>query len=244
MSSPIRLLTVCTAVTLLMGCASERLAVTAPAGARLGGNWAIDTAASEDIGQAVAHLQAQIDKALHLQARNGSAGEFGGMRRRGGETGPDQGQQGPGQAPAGSDQVQQPTGQGPGGIGTGGHAAGAALVQEFLSYVPGNDLHIVVRPGTVSVTSENAAQTYATGVQTAVQLGEASAEQLAGWNDQRFVVDTQPDFGPALTLSYRVAANGELVVTVRLHDARLDTTLTRRYRRTNQAPAALLPSTD
>ena len=217
----------------LSGCASSPLKPTAPPGVRLSGDWALDPAASDDVGQAVARLQGQIDKALHLARRTRTASGFDGSGRR--------------EAPSGDADERSGGRGGPAagrGESIGAPPPGAALVQELLANVPGGSLAIRIAPGSFGVVSANSSLQYSPGIQTAVQLGEAGAEQICGWQGRRFVIDTQPEWGPAMTQSFGLAPDGKLVATVRLHGQGIDTTVTLRYERSKRAPAALLPTTD
>ena len=219
------------------GCASHRLAATAPAGLRLSGNWALEPAASEGTAQVVAHLQAELSKALRRQRAQAGAGpaETGGRRRdmRPGGAGP--------AGRAGRTERAGPKASDAAGFHP---APGAALVQELLSNVPGNDLTITVAPGSVTVASNDSSQQYTPGLRTAVEWGQIGAEQISGWQGRRYVIDIRPMWGPSVTQSYGLAPDGTLVVTVRLHGNGIDATVTRRYRRTRHAPPALLPTSD
>lgn len=241
MPSRVRPLIVCAALlgAGIAGCASDRLANTAPAGVRLSGNWALDPAASEDIAQALAHLRAQIAKLARERPAHasGSFSEIARPRRR------NRGEQG---GEAGEDSGSETSQEG----GTGAQIAAGltgppgAIVQEFLSNIPGNDLNIAVTAGSLTITSANSSRQYATGVQTAVEFGSVSAEQISGWRGRRYVIDTQPQWGPDLSQSYSVAPDGTLTVTLTLRGKGINATLTRRYRRTQRAPVALLPTSD
>ncbi len=237
MSSRVLRLPLCAAfLTLaLVGCASQRLSSTAPPGVRLSGNWALDPAASSDIGRAVASLRAQIDKAIYLarRARRGRAVEDDLPQRR--------------ETPRGeSDEASGgERGQASAAAQSGGPPPpDAGLVQEFLTHVPGSHLQITLAPGSFSVVSENASQQYSTGVRTAVELDGVSAEQRSGWQGRKYVIDTRPEWGPAITQSYGLAPDGSLVATVLLSGQGIDTAVTLHYRRTQEAPAALLPNSD
>ena len=239
MPSRARLFALC-AVSLtlvLSGCASDRLAATAPSGVRLNGDWALDPAASEDIGRTVAQLRAQIRKAHHAQRRRAAQDGFG-VPVRGGR----------GEPSGDSDEAAEGRGQGrqESSPGTPDDAVppGSALIQEFRSNVPGNELTITVAPGSVTVLTGNSSQQYTPGVQTAIEWGQISAEQISGWHRRRFVIDTRPEWGPVVTQSYSLAPDGKLVVTLKFRGAGVDATLTRRYRRTSRAPAALVPTGD
>ncbi len=231
-----RLLPCCAALlaVTVAGCASHQLLATAPAGLRLSGDWALDRAASENTAQAVAHLQAEISNAMHLQAPRAGGGPAAGGRRR--SLGQDAGATAPGGAGRTGPQASAPARLHP--------APGAALIQEFLSNIPGNNLAITVRPGSVTVASDDSSQQYASGVRTAVEWGRISAEQICGWQGRRYVIDTRPEWGPAVTQSYALAPDGTLVVTLRLQGNGIEATLTRRYRRTKHAPRMLLPTSD
>ena len=222
----------------LTGCASQRLATTAPPGVALSGNWALDPAASDDIAQAVARLQAQIGQAHHGRQRARPADAFGRLGQRRPDQRPDDSDEAPGAAGRPDRRASAAAGLG------GAPRPGAALVREFLAQVPGGYLQISVAPGVFRVASENGSQQYPPGVETAVELGEASAEQTCGWKDRHFVIDTQPQWGPALTQSFGLAPDGRLVVTVRLHGQGIDAALTLQYQRTRRAPSAVLPTSD
>lgn len=239
MPSRPRLFALCAAslTLVLSGCASGRLAVTAPPGVRLSGDWALDPAASEDTGQVIARLRAQLGKALHAQRRRAAQDGLGVPVRR--EPG----------APSGdSDEQSEGGGQdrresGPRPLGP-AVPPGSALVQEFLSNVPADELTIAVTPGSVTVIGANSSQQYTPGLQTAIEWGQISAEQMSGWQGRRYVIDTRPQWGPEVTQSYGLTPDGKLVVTLRMRGAGIDATLTRRYRRTSRAPAALVPTGD
>lgn len=230
-----RLLPRCAALLALAvaGCTAHRLLATAPAGLRLSGNWVLEPAASEDTAQVIAHLRAEISTSLHAQPAHGGGGFAGGGTRR---------------------RVMGPGAAAPGGGGRTGPQAsaaarvppmpGAALIREFLANVPGNRLTITVAPGSVTVTSGDSSQQYTPGVQTAVEWGRISAAQISGWQGRRYVIDTRPEWGPAITQSYALAPDGMLVVTLRLQGNGIEAILTRRYRRTKHAPPVLLPTSD
>lgn len=236
MPSRARLLSLCAALVMvaITGCASNRMAATAPPGIRLAGNWALDPAASEDIDQVIAHLRAEISKASHARPARAGGGFGAGPRRRvmrrrehgassgAGRTAPRASAAAAGFSPA----------------------PGAALIQQFLSNVPGNDLTVTITQNSFTVTSGASSQQYTPGVQAAVEWGQVSAEQTSGWRGRRYVIDTRPAWGPASTQSYGLAPDGMLVMTLRLHGKGIDATLTRRYRRTNRAAATLLPTDD
>ena len=227
-----RLLPLCAAVlAITAGCAAHRLLATAPAGLRLGGDWVLDPAASENTAQAVAHLQAEISNAMHLRPQRASGSAEAGARRRRMGAGP--------AAPRGD---AGRTGPQPSAAARAQPAPGAALIQEFLSNIAGNNLAITVTAGSVTVASDDSSQQYAPGVQTAVEWGRIGAQQISGWQGRRYVIDTRPEWGPAITQSYGLAPDGMLVVTLRLEGSGIDATLTRRYRRTKHAPRALLPT--
>ncbi len=222
----------------LTGCASQRLAVTAPPGVALSGNWALDPVASGDIAQTAARLQAQIGKAHHVRQHARPADTFGRLAGRRPDQRPGDSDEAPGAGNRSDRRAGAPAGP------AGAPPPGAALVREFLANVPGGYLRISVAPGSFRVTSENGSQQYSPGVETAVELGEASAEQTCGWKGHHFIIDTQPRWGPVLTQSFGLAPDGRLVVTVRLHGQGIDAVLTLRYQRTRQTPAAVLPTSD
>lgn len=236
MPSRLRLLPLCAALlAVLSGCASDRLAATAPAGLALSGDWALDPTAGDDLDQVIAQLHEQIDKARHVRWRTGApGGGFASPARRREQTpagDADERSDGP------SRQSAAPAQPSP------GLPRGSTLIQEFLSNVPGSYLRITVAPGSFSVASGNASQEYSPGIQTAVELGQVSAEQISGWKGRQYVIDTKPERGPSMTQSYQLA-HGKLLATVRLRGQGIDTTLTLRYERTTKAPAALLPTND
>lgn len=230
-----RLFALCAAslTLILSGCASERLAATAPPGVRLSGNWALDPAASESIALAVAHLQAEISKIAHAhRVRSGGGFTTNGAHRIRRE--------GEGTEARGGEREQR-TESSTEALPA---APGSALVQEFLSNVPADQLTIAVTPAVMTVVAANSSQQYTTGVQTAIAWGQISAEQFSGWRGRRYIIDTRPQWGPVLTQSYSLAPNGELVVALTLRGSGIDASLTRRYRRTKRAPPALLPTSD
>src|ERR1700734_4135301 len=124
------------AAAALAGCAGEpHLPSQLPSGVSLAGDWKLDPAHSDDLGNAVQELRAQQAKARHeappAQQQQGLGG-YG--RHRGTGGGQQEGQQGEG----GQDELSSGPEGGELGVGTGGPPRTSA-VDELMSNVPQGD---------------------------------------------------------------------------------------------------------
>lgn len=224
------------------GCASSRLSSQLPPGVRLAGDWKLDPARSDDLGNAVQQLRLQEEKARRnrLERHGGTSGEMEGPRggRRG--AGPDEpggqqtGEAAEGESPAGPE----------GGPGVGvGPMPRFSPVDELMSNVPQGDyLRIGVSAGAFTVTSGDSSSQYAPGQEADISAQQGDAQQISGWKGTAYVIDTRPQWGPEIIQSYDLSKDGRLVMTLRLTGGDTKLTFTRVYDRTNRV-APLAPPT-
>ena len=222
------------AATALTGCASPRLSAEAPPGVHLSGDWRLDTARSDDLGRAVDTLHAQIAKARrdergHQQSWSG----YSGPARAGG------GQQG-------GDSGQDVTASGPESGGPGiniGPMPHGSPVDELMASVPrGAYLKITMTPTAFTVMSGDSSEEYTPGLESDISAEQGDAQQISGWKDTDYVIDTRPQYGPELIQSYGLTQDGRLALTVRLTGSGTNLTFTRIYDRTTSV-APLAPPT-
>lgn len=225
----------------LAGCASGRLSSQLPPGVRLAGDWKLDSARSDDLGNAVQQLRLQGEKArrnwLERQG-GGTGGETEGPRRGGAGAGEPGGQ--PGGEPGEGGSPSGPE-AGPGaGVGP---MSRFSPVEELMSNVPQGDyLRIGVSAGAFTVTSGDSSSQYTPGQQADISAAQGDAQQISGWKGTAYVIDTQPQWGPEIIQSYDLTKDGRLVMTLRLIGGGTKLTFTRVYDRTNRV-APLAPPT-
>ena len=226
------------AATVLTGCATSRLSAEAPPGVHLSGDWKLDTARSDDLGKAVDTLHAQIAKARH-DARGHQQGWGGytapgrtGGRQSGGQEGGDSGQDVTASGPESGGQ----------GVGAGPMPSGSP-VDELMASVPRGDyLKITMTPTAFTVMSGDSSEEYTPGLESDISAEQGDAEQMSGWKDTDYVIDTKPQWGPELIQSYGLTKDGRLALTVRLTGGGTNLTFTRIYDRTTSV-APLAPPT-
>jgi len=224
------------AATTLTGCASSRLSAEAPPGVRLAGDWKLDTARSDDLGKAVDTLHAQIAKARHNESEHQQGwGSYAAPRRTGGDQ--SGGQQG---GDSGQDVTAGPE-AGP-GVGAGPMPHGSP-VDELMTSVPRGDyLKITVTPTAFTVMSGDSSQEYTPGLESDISEEQGDAQQVSGWKETGYVIDTKPQWGPELIQSYGLTKDGRLALTVQLTGGGTKLTFTRVYDRTTGV-APLAPPT-
>jgi hypothetical protein len=230
------------AAAALTGCASSRLSAEAPPGVHLAGDWKLDPARSDDLGKAVDELRAQRAKARHhtsgAQQQQGPNAYTGHRRRGGGESG---GQQG-GEAGQG-DSSSEPESGGQGvGIGA-GQTPYASPVDELMSTVPRGDyLKITVSSSAFTVTSGDSTDEYTPGLESDISAEQGDAQQISGWKDAAYEIDTKPQWGAEIIQSFALTQDGKLSMTVQLTGRGTKLTFTRVYDRTTSV-APLAPPT-
>ncbi len=227
------------AAALLTGCASMGLSSEPPPGERLAGDWRLDGARSDDLGKAVTQLRAQAAKARRDDAggqQQGSAGQSGHGRKGHGAGGQQSGQAGPDESSQGLDS---------GGLGVGvGLAPRASPVDELMSSVPRGDyLTIKVSPNAFTVLSGDSSDEYTPGLESEISAEQGEAQQISGWKEADYVIDTKPQWGAEIIQTYALTKDGRLMVTVRLTGGRTKLTFTRVYDRTTRV-APLAPPTN
>jgi hypothetical protein len=225
------------AIAAVGGCASSRLSSDAPPGERLAGDWKLDVAASDDLGKAIEALRAQSAKS-HRSKQGAQAQGFGtgyGGRRRtgGGESGGQEGGQ--------SDQGEGPPGGG--GAQAFGPMPRVSPVDELMSNVPQGDyLRIAVSASAFTVTSGDSSDQYTPGLVSEISAEQGDAQQLSGWKDAAYVIDTTPQWGPEIIETFDLTKDGKLAMVVRLKGGGINYTFTRLYDRTTRV-APLAPPT-
>ncbi len=240
----------CVGVTLaaaaLTGCASSRLSAEAPPGVRLAGDWRLDPARSDDLGKAVQELRQQMQKARHEKGENeggGASAETAGQGRGhhhagsgepgGQQSGQQSGEAGEGDSSSGSE------GLGP-GVGPMPHLS---PVDELMSNVPQGDyLRVGMSADTFTVTSGDSSNEYTPGQEADISAEQGDAQQISGWKDDAYVIDTTPQFGPEIIQSYGLTKDGRLSMTLHLSGRGIKFTFTRIYDRTTRV-APLAPPT-
>lgn len=238
-----RCATALTAAFALTACATSHLSADLPPGVHLAGDWKLDTARSDDLGKAVDQLRAQAQKARRGTGSGQTAGEPGGAEgpagghrhmRRGGQRG-QQGAQG--------DQSQNAAEPGVGGDEMSAGPPRSSPVDELMSSVPRGDyLRISVSANSFTVSSGDSSDQYTPGLQSEISAEQGDAEQISGWKDQDYVIDTKPQWGAEIIQRYGVTKDGKLTMTVRLTGNRTKLTFTRVYDRTTRV-APLAPPT-
>ncbi|MGA7540165.1 MAG: hypothetical protein WBW93_15525 [Steroidobacteraceae bacterium] len=225
------------AIAALGGCALSRLSSEAPPGERLAGDWKLDLAGSDDLGKAIEALRAQSAKAHRKHGSTqpqGSGTGYGGRRRTGGgESGGQEGGQ--------SDQGEGPAGGG--GTQAFGPMPRVSPVDELMSNVPQGDyLRIAVSASAFTVTSGDSSNQYAPGLLSEISAEQGDAQQISGWKDAAYVIDTTPQWGAEIIQSFDLTKDGRLAMVVRLKGGGINYTFTRLYDRTTRM-APLAPPT-
>jgi hypothetical protein len=229
------------AAAVLTGCAASRLSSQPPPGVRLAGDWKLDTARSDDLGQAIARLRAQTRKARpgRGEPRSESANEPAAAShgRRGHEGGPGDDD--------GGETAESGTGPAPGG-GTEGPVIPlprVSAVDQLMSSVPrGEYLRITITANAFTVISGDSSDQYTPGLESYISAQQGDAQQISGWKDGAYVIDTKPQWGLEVTQSYALTKDGRLAMTVRLNGGRTKFLFTRVYDRTMRV-APLAPPT-
>ncbi|MGH8288186.1 MAG: hypothetical protein ACREV7_04045 [Steroidobacteraceae bacterium] len=227
------------AIAALAGCASSRLSSEVPPGERLAGDWKLDVPGSDDLGKAIEQLRVQIAKShrskhgAQQQQQQQGIGTYGGRRRGGG--GGSGGQEG-GQ----SDQGESLPG---GGGQEFGPTPRVSPVDELMSNVPQGDyLRITVSASAFTVTSGDSSSPYTPGLLSEISAEQGDAQQISGWKDAAYVIDTTPQWGPEIIQSFDLTKDGRLAMVVRLSGHGIHYTFTRLYDRTTRV-APLAPPT-
>lgn len=215
------------AAAALTGCAgAPRLSSQLPPGVRLAGDWKLDPAHSDDLGNAVEELRAQQAKERHEMApEQQQQGPGGSGRRRGQQGGQQGGEGGQGESSSG------PEGGEP-GLGVSGSPRSSA-VDELMSNVPQGDyLRIKVSSSAFTVTSGDSSDEYTPGVESDISAVQGDAQQFTGWKGTDYVIDTRPQFGAEIIQTFSLTKDGTLSMTVRLSGNGIRFTFTRTYDRT------------
>jgi hypothetical protein len=214
----------------LIGCATERLAASAPQGVDLTGEWQLNANLSDDPTKGSGDDRSQRSN--------------GGMRRRGGRGGG--GGSGGGLPPFGM----------PGGAG--GRNSTAPGSDDFTSNVPNTYVpaaegsafgggrngggrrgggvgqllyaseHLAINQngGGITIQRKDASgelttDEYTFGDKSPVTLGRDPAERTTGWKDRVFVIDTKAKGGPSKEEDFALDDDGHLIVTTFLSGSRV-----------------------
>jgi hypothetical protein len=222
------------ALLCLVGCASSRLSSQTPPDERLAGDWQLDRARSDDLGNAIAQLRAQIAKAHRGREDHGQQPSFGSYGRRHGRGGG--AQQGGSSGQDGSLAGGEGGGQelGPGSMPS------VSPVDELMSNVPRGDyLRITVSHSAFTVISGDSSNEYTPGLESEISAEQGDAQQISGWKDAAYVIDTTPQWGPEIIQRFELTKDGKLAMTLRLSGKKIHFILTRIYdRSTHVAPLA------
>jgi hypothetical protein len=218
------------AAAALAGCAgTPRLSAQLPTGVHLAGDWKLDPAHSDDLGNAVQELRAQQAKGRHQTSPGQQQQGPGGYGRRGQGGGQHGGQQGDQQ---GDQQGEQQGGEDEQALGAGGPPRTSA-VDELMSNVPQGDyLRIKVSSDAFTVISGDSSDEYTPGVESDISAVQGDAQQFTGWKGTDYVIDTRPQFGAEIIQTFGLAKDGTLAMTVRLSGSGIHFTFTRIYDRT------------
>jgi hypothetical protein len=240
----------CTAALLMAvvatGCASSRLSTQMPPGVRLAGDWRLDPARSDHLGQALAQLREQSKPQRREVARRRMARMTGQDHGNGGGDGDgdDQGPPGGGRrhGRAGNQTGAEAAtpGEGPAG-GPGPHISPA---DELMASVPpGEYLRITTGAASFTVTTGDSSNQYTPGLESDISAQQGDAQQISGWKDSDYVIDTKPQWGPEIIQRYGLTKDGRLSMTVRLTGGRTRFLFTRIYDRTTSV-SPLAPPTN
>lgn len=239
---PLRARTLCVclsalaAAALVSGCASGRLSPQAPPGTRLAGDWKLDRSRSDHLGAALAQLRAEERKREHERSSRRTGGMSGyGEGGAGGDEGDESGRRGERAGGQGRNPAEVYIGPAP----------RISAADELMSSVPqGEYLRITESPSAFGVTSGAASNQYTPGLQSEVSAQKGSAQQMSGWKDGDYVIDTRPQWGPEIIQRYGLTKDGRLSLTVRLTGKGTDFTFTRIYQRTTRVPPLAPPTND
>ncbi|MHB8814632.1 MAG: hypothetical protein ACYDAE_15350 [Steroidobacteraceae bacterium] len=227
------------AAAALTGCASSRLSAEAPPGVHLAGDWKLDPARSDDLGKAVDELRAQRAKALHKAGggQQQAPGAYTGHRGGGESDGQQGGEAGQGDSSSGPESGGQ-------GVGIGAvQTPYASPVDELMSTVPRGDyLKITVSSSAFTVISGDSTDEYTPGLESDISAEQGDAQQISGWKDAAYEIDTKPQWGAQIIQSFTLTQDGKLSITVRLTGRGTKLTFTRVYDRTTSV-APLAPPT-
>jgi hypothetical protein len=213
------------AAAALAGCAgTPRLSSQLPSDVHLAGDWKLDPAHSDDLGNAIQELRAQQAKARHQTSPEEQQPGLGGHGRRGTGGGQQDGQQSEQQSGEGGEDEQ--------GLGGGGPPRTSA-VDELMSNVPQGDyLRIKVSSDAFTVTSGDSSDDYTPGVESDISAVQGDAQQFTGWKGTDYVIDTRPQLGAEIIQTFSLMKDGTLSMTVRLSGSGIHFTFTRIYDRT------------
>lgn len=225
------------ALLLLAGCASSRLSSQAPPGERLAGDWKLDRARSDELGNAIAQLRAQSAKAHHRKpdTQQQDAENYG--RRRGGERGQQGGSSGQGASSGGGEGGGVEFGPGP--------MPSVSPVDELMASLPRGDyLRITVSDSAFTVISGDSSNEYTPGLESEISAEQGDAQQISGWKDAAYVIDTTPQWGPEIIERFELTKDGELALTLQLSGKNIHFTLTRLYERSTHVAPLAPPTTN
>jgi len=199
-------------VLCVIGCATERLAASAPKGVDLTGEWQLDTNLSDDPTKAMEDGRGRSPN--------------GGMRRRGGRGGGGAG--GRGSSVPGSDDFTSTATNTRGSTSCGGQRAsgrrGGGGVGQLLS--ASDHLAIDQNGGKITIQRKGArgeltTDEYSFGDKSSVTLGPDTAERTTGWKGSVFVIDTKAKGGPSKEEDFALDDEGHLIVTTFLSGSRV-----------------------
>jgi hypothetical protein len=188
-------LILCLVLSLLAGCADEKLAVAPAAGVDLSGHWKLNVADSDDPLR-VAGAMASDSGAAGPGGSGGRHGRGGGAPGGGGSTG------GGASGGGGSDF----------GAGLGGeNSLSLAALSEVLRW-PGKDLEIKQLGGVAAFTSNDDYRVYQPS-NGSHRKHKHGPRQIVGWSDATLIVQVEPDDDrPPFEEHYKLSSDGNRLV--------------------------------
>ncbi len=201
---------------MLMGCATDRLATSAPRGVDLSGEWRLNVNLSDDPQR----IEEPKEPLPAPPARERSPGGFG----RPGTTMPGMPGGGPGNLDPNSGGEDLTRTAGPGsGLMPVLYAQGTDLPEAKSDSGPTSalprmldapELLTISQTGSkliVKSMSDGTVTEYTAGEQRTIPFGKTEADRSAGWRDAAFVVITKPKKGPSKEDDFALDAEGHLI---------------------------------
>lgn len=229
------------AVMWLAGCATDRLAPSAPKGVDLTGEWQLNPNLSDDPQKPLPDDTSAPSNTRHRGGRSRGGGA-GGLPQFGNPAGA--GGRGSGSMPNDSDDLTNndandsaptyvPTlWQIPGGGADAGGAAGPGRTRtrggnRFGHWLDAPDHMTIQQSGgklTLQSKSSNGAvntDEFVSGHATDIAVGQNTADRDVGWRGSVFVVDTKVKSGPTMEQEYAIDDDGRLIVSTLISGGRM-----------------------
>ena len=197
---------------LISGCATTKVSGTAPEGVDLSGTWELNPQLSEDTQGTIAMA---LGKGRSSRGAGGRSGRGDGMR--GG---------------------REKSGTGGRG-GAGGGDRGNNLVQLANELSPATRKVAIEQSASALVVQygDQRERQYIFGEETVAPVAGDDAEQISGWQDNQYVIQTETDNGSTVTERFTLSPDGErLMIALTLESKQLSNpvTVTRVFDRQSQ----------